>query len=99
MAETESAKQADLRSQLEVSKKKLDEASGKLKAIDESQEVSLNTQLRLQQRTDQLENEKRELAVGLERKNATIEQLSQDYKVPLLDKFRWKFFKFRLRLT
>ena len=84
MAETESAKQADLRSQLEVSKKKLDEASGKLKAIDESQEVSLNTQLRLQQRTDQLENEKRELAVGLERKNATIEQLSQDYKVPLL---------------
>ena len=43
--------------------------------------MSLNSQLRLQQRTDQLENEKRELAVGLERKNAAIQQLSEDYKV------------------
>ena len=81
VAEAESVKQVDLRSQLQTSTQKLEEASGKLKAIDDSQEVSLNTQLRLQQRNDQLENEKRELAVGLERKNATIEQLSQDYKV------------------
>ena len=78
---SESAKQADLRSQLESSVKKLDEATGKLKSFDDCQEVSLNTQLRFQQRNDQLENEKRELAVGLERKNASIEQLSQDYKV------------------
>ena len=81
VAESESAKQEDLQSQLRASSQKLEEASGKLKAIDDSQDVSLNTQLRLQQRNDQLENEKRELAVGLERKNAAIEQLSQDYKV------------------
>ena len=81
LAEAESAKQVDLRSQLESSAKKLEEAMGKLKAVDDTHEVSLASQLRLQQRNDQLENEKRELAVGLERKNAAIEQLSQDFKV------------------
>ena len=81
IAEAESVKQIQLRSELDASAKKLEETSGKLKAVDDSQEVSLSTQLRLQQRNDQLENEKRELAVGLERKNAAIEQLSQDFKV------------------
>ncbi|KAL4235843.1 hypothetical protein ACF0H5_004232 [Mactra antiquata] len=78
--ETESNLNIHLKNQVEELEKKYEEASEKLKTVGDAQDGNLSTQLRLTKVNEQLEYEKREFTVLLEKRNREIDNLNDELR-------------------
>ncbi|XP_052775789.1 nucleoprotein TPR-like isoform X2 [Mya arenaria] len=78
--ETELATNKRLQDEHSELEQKYNEASAKLKEFQESQDGNLSTQLRLTRVNEQLECEKREMAVVLEKRSREIDTLNEELR-------------------
>ncbi|KAK3607529.1 hypothetical protein CHS0354_025782 [Potamilus streckersoni] len=78
--EAESTSSGEMKKQIKDLEKKYHEASTKLKEIEETQSSSLSSQLHLNKANEQLEAEKRELAVLLEKKQRDLDLASDEVR-------------------
>ncbi|XP_061166094.1 nucleoprotein TPR-like [Saccostrea echinata] len=73
------AENAQLKTELADTVEKLTTATEKLKSIQEEENSSLSTQLRLTKANETLESEKRDLTVLLEKRSKEIERLNEEW--------------------
>ncbi|KAL3869712.1 hypothetical protein ACJMK2_042363 [Sinanodonta woodiana] len=78
--EAESTSSAELKKQIQDLEKNFKEASTKLKEIEETKSSNLSSQLHLNKANEQLEAEKRELAVLLEKKQQDLDLANDEVR-------------------
>ncbi|XP_060076894.1 nucleoprotein TPR-like [Ylistrum balloti] len=78
--ETESTSNEELKQRVEELERKYNEAESKRKSLQESQDNSLSTNLRLSKSNEQLELDKRDLSVLLEKRNKEIDRINEEWK-------------------